>query len=152
MPSELGAATSLVTLALNHNALTSLPTELGLLTALTTLYVQFNELGGIGGALPTELNELTALTKACAPLRLPCVFQQAIDNISSRLGVSKAPNRALRAWGSLRDGSIHRRAHCTDGSDGAAGSCAAQSTTTSYCAEPCRRRSRTRTSIVGETT
>jgi Leucine-rich repeat (LRR) protein len=79
VPSELGAATSLLTLALNHNELTFLPTELGLLTALTTLYLQHNNLGGIGGisgALPTELSALTALTKACAPPGSACAFHQ----------------------------------------------------------------------------
>lgn len=97
MPSELGAATSLVTLALNHNALTFLPTELGLLTALTTLYVQFNDLGGVGGALPTELDALTALAKACAPLRFPCAFHQAIDEKVPQAWSSQAPIE-LSGW------------------------------------------------------
>ena len=58
IPAELGSLSSLTTLYLNSNQLTSIPAELGSLSSLTYLNLYSNQLTGI----PAELGSLASLT------------------------------------------------------------------------------------------
>ena len=57
MPAEIGLLTTLKTLYLGYNQLTSLPAEIGQLTALKSLFLNYNQLT----SLPAEIGQLTSL-------------------------------------------------------------------------------------------